>query len=195
VRLPWLSPWVPLLLALSTLGCQSPYHADQDAAIGGLFGAGAGAIVGNACGNPLAGAAIGAGAGALAGAAIGSEQDAQDARNRALIAQQMGRDLRAGAVTIEDVVAMTRARVNEDLIVTQVQTHGIPYALRSCDLIYLQQQGVSPRVIAAMQACPLPQTRMVYVEESPPPAVMVETYPGYWRPGPDPWHHHRPGPW
>jgi hypothetical protein len=141
----------------------------------------------------LAGAAIGAGAGALAGSAIGAEQDAQDARNRALIAQQMGRDLRAGAVTIEDVVAMTQARVNEDLVVTQIRTHGVPYVLRSSDLIYLQQQGVSPRVIGTMQACPLPQPQAVYVEGAPRAGVVVEAHPAYWHPAP--WHHHPPEPW
>jgi hypothetical protein len=191
-RVPCFLTSIALLLAASTTGCQSPYHSDQDALVGGLFGAGAGAIVGKACGNPLAGAAIGAGAGALTGAAIGSEQDAQDARNRAIIAQQMGRDLRAGAVTMDDVVAMTHAKVNEDLIITQMRTHGVAYPLRSCDVIYLQQQGVSSRVIAAMQTTPVPQpvaAQAVYVEQPPPP-VIVE---GYYGPGPyyrhSYWHH------
>jgi outer membrane lipoprotein SlyB len=184
-RLPWFFTSLPLLFALGATGCQSPYHSDQGALTGGLLGAGAGAIIGKACGNPLAGAAIGAGAGALTGAAIGSQMDATEARNRAIIAQQMGRELRAGAVTIDDVVAMTRARVGEEIIITQVRAHGMAYPLRSSDLIYLQQQAISPQVIAAMQACPpaemQPQT--VIVEQPAPPPVVVGGYYGpYYRP-------------
>jgi hypothetical protein len=183
---------VLLCMALSATGCQSPYHSDQGALLGGLFGAGTGAIIGKACGNPLAGAALGAGAGALAGGAIGADMDATEAKNRALIAQQMGRQLRAGAVTIEDVVAMTKANVNEELIITQVRAHGTATVLQPHDLIYLQQQGISPRVIAAMQACPPMQPQAVIVEEPRPAPVVVEAYPGYWGPYYHPrpyWHH------
>jgi hypothetical protein len=185
-RTSWFFSSLPLLLALGLTGCQSPYHSDQGAVVGGLLGAGTGAIIGKACGNPLAGAAIGAGAGALTGAAIGSEMDANEARNRTLIAQQMGRELRAGAVTIDDVVAMSRANVNQELINTQIRAHGMAYPLRSSDLIYLQQQGINPQVIATMQACPPVQPQAVVVEQPAPPPVIVE---GYYGPHYRPYHH------
>ncbi len=178
---------IPLLLfTLAATGCQSGEHADQGTLLGGLFGAGTGAIIGKACGNPLAGAALGAAVGGVTGNAMGSQMDADEARNRALIAQQMGRQLRAGAVTIDDVVAMTRANVNQDLIITQIRAHGMAYALRSSDLIYLQQQGVNPQVIATMQACPPMQPQAVVVEQPAPPPVVVE---GYYGPYYHPWHH------
>jgi len=142
-----------LLLLLST-GCNSPYRSDKGAVIGGLGGAGLGAIVGNAVGNTGAGAAIGAGVGALSGAAIGGSLDDIEAQNRAEIAAHLGRQPPPGAVSMDDVVAMSRAGVPEEVIVTHVRTHGVIAPLQATDLIVLQQQGVSPRVVQAMQTPP-----------------------------------------
>ena len=179
---------VGLTLAIvSLMGCASDSHTDQGAVVGGLLGAGTGAIIGHAMGNTGAGAAIGAGVGALSGAAIGHGQDEIEAKNRALIAQQLGRQVNAGAVTPKDVIDMTRAGVNEDLILNHIRVHGMAAALQPQDLIYLQQQGISPRVIATMQACPPqapPQPQTVVVEQAPPP-VVVGVDP-YWGP-----HYHR----
>src|SRR6202795_2818657 len=65
----------PVLAVMSSFvcmsGCASPYRSDQGALLGGLGGAGLGAVVGHAVGNTGAGALIGAGVGALSGAAIG----------------------------------------------------------------------------------------------------------------------------
>jgi hypothetical protein len=119
--------------------------------------------------------------------------DEVEARNRAMIEQQMGRRVVAGAVTNDDVIAMTRAGVNEELIINHVRAHGVARPLQAGDLIMLQQQGVSARVIATMQepprvvAQPVPQP--VIIEQAPPP-VIVAPYDPYWH---DPcFHHHRP---
>src|SRR6185295_7064862 len=111
MRLRIISALLLVGLLLAATGCQSPYHSDQGALFGGLTGAGLGAIVGNASGNPGAGAAIGAGVGALSGAAVGGALDDIEARNRAEIEARLGRQVAAGAVTIADVIAMTRAGV------------------------------------------------------------------------------------
>ncbi len=161
-------------------GCQSPYHADRGALLGGLTGAGAGALIGDASGNAGAGTAIGAGIGALAGAVVGSEMDQMEARNRAMISQQLGRQVAANAVSMDDVITMSRAEVDDELIVNQIQFQGTAAPLRASDLIVLQQQGVSTRVIKAMQTPPVrpavatqPVAQPVIVEEhhyvSPPP--------------------------
>ena len=43
---------VALTVAVATsTGCQSPYHTDQGALLGGVLGAGTGAVVGHALGN------------------------------------------------------------------------------------------------------------------------------------------------
>ncbi len=179
-------------------GCNSPYHSDRGALFGGLLGAGTGAIIGNQLGNTGAGAAIGAGVGALSGAAIGSELDQIEARNRAMIAQQLGRQVAPGAVTIDDAIAMTAAGVSEELIVNHVRANGMVAPLQAGDLIRLQQQGVSTRVVATMQEPPRQAARTVLVQEPAPTPVIVEEYhygpywgPRYYRP----YHrrHHRPG--
>src|SRR5208337_5028001 len=123
-------------------GCESPYHADQGALFGGLLGAGTGAVVGHALGNTGAGAAIGAGVGALSGAAIGAGMDQTEARNRAMIEARPGRPV-PGAVTVPDVVTMTRSGVDEGLIINHIHSHGLAAPLQASDVISLQQQGVS----------------------------------------------------
>lgn len=188
-----------LLVAATLMGCASPYHADRDALVGGLGGAGLGAIVGHAVGNTGAGAVVGAAAGTLAGAAIGSEQDEMEARHRAELAAVAARQAPSGGVTNEEVVNMVRAGVNEDLVINQVRTRGMMRPLQSADLITLQNQGVSPRVIQAMQEAPAARpTDPVIVQQPGPPAVIVEPAPYYYDPwwGPHyyyhPYPHHRP---
>ena len=170
-----------LLLAVSTLGCESPYHSDQGALFGGLFGAGVGAIAGHAMGNTAAGAVIGAAAGTVTGAAVGQAQDEAEARNRAMIEARLGRQIAAGAVTVQDVVAMTHANIDQEVIVNHIHGHGaVP--LQTNDILYLQQQGVSPRVIETMQATPV----QVPDAGAPPSTVIVEERPYYYY---RPYHH------
>jgi hypothetical protein len=174
-----------LVASLCALGCETASHTDRGAILGGLGGAGVGALVGHATGHTGAGAAIGAGVGALTGAAVGSGMDEVERKNRAMIEAQLGRRVAAGSVTINDVIAMSQAHVGDDLIINHVRAHGMVAPLQSGDLIVLQQQGVSGRVIGAMQAAPPPPPpQTVIVEQAPPPPVIVE---GYYRP-----HYYRP---
>ncbi|MEN6450519.1 MAG: glycine zipper domain-containing protein [Thermoguttaceae bacterium] len=171
----------PLLLlsALALPGCAT--YTGNGAALGGLLGAGTGAVVGSAVGSPGTGALVGAGVGALGGAAVGNAMDESEARNRA-IAQQLGRPVTPGAVTIGEVIAMSRANVREDLIINHVRAHGIAAPLTTDDLINLPRQGVSSQVIAVMQATP--------VAVPPPPVIYADPYYGpavYIGPG---CHHH-----
>jgi outer membrane lipoprotein SlyB len=161
-------------------GCKSPYYADQGAVMGGLGGAGLGALVGSASGNAGAGAAIGAAAGALTGAVVGDSLDDIEARNRAQIAAATARPVAVGAVTVQDVVAMTRSGVTEEVIAGQVRSRGLVQPLQSADIIYLQQQGVSQQVILAMQQSPGPMAAgpaPVMVAAPPPAVVVAEPYP------------------
>ena len=158
-------------MAMST-GCYSPYHADQGALTGGLLGLGTGAIAGHALGNTVAGAAIGTGVGALSGAVIGSKMDETEAKNRAILAQQLGRQVDPGAVTVADVIAMTRASVNEDLVINHIHAHGMAAPLQTSDLINLPQLGVSSRVIQAMQESPPKVQQPVVVR----PVVVEDPY-------------------
>jgi outer membrane lipoprotein SlyB len=160
------------LVIVSSVGCHSPYYADQGALAGGLGGAGLGALIGSTSGHAGAGAAIGAAAGALTGGAVGGALDNIDAKNRAQIAAATGHP--ASAVSVNDVIAMSRSGIDEQIIVNQLAASGLQRPLQANDVIYLQQNGVSPHVISIMQqtrvavAAPPPGTVV-----GPPPAVVV----------------------
>jgi hypothetical protein len=193
VRHCFMRPGLAAIVCLAgALGCTSPYRSDQGALVGGLGGAGLGALVGHAVGNTGAGAAIGAGVGALSGAAVGGSLDDIEARNRAEIEARLGRPAPAGAVTVDDVIAMGRSGVPEDVIVNHIRNHGMVKPLGANDLIVLQQQGVSSRVVQAMQAPP--------AAAYPAPVMVGQPYygppPGYWGPPPYPYYYRpypRPG--
>ena len=190
--------WCVVVLALA--GCQSPYRSDQGALIGGLGGAGLGAIVGNQVGHTGAGAAIGGVTGLLAGSVVGDQLDQIEARNRAEIQARIGRVPGPGAVSVEDVIEMSQKRVDEQVLVDHVRARGVSRPLGKDDLIMLSQAGVSPRVVKAMQEPPLrPAAPVAYAYPPPPGPVIVEEHyygpPVYCGPGPR-WHgphHHRPG--
>jgi len=154
-------------LCLATFGCRSPYRADQGALVGGLGGAGLGALIGKQSRNTGAGAVIGAAAGALTGAAIGGELDDIDARNRAMIEQQLGRKVSASAVTMQDAISMTQAGVEDELIATHIRVHGVAAPPSAQQIIDLKQAGVSAKVIQAMQTAGPPPAA------GPPPGAPV----------------------
>lgn len=164
-----------LILYAASAGCRSPYYADRGAGVGALAGAGAGAIIGDATGgNAGSGALIGAGLGALTGATVGDAMDEMQARNRAEIAAQMGRQVQGGAASIEEVVAMTHSGVEPVLIQNYVRTSGMARPLTASDVIYLHNQGVATDVIQIMQSPPAPTA----VAALPPPVIVEEQYYG-----------------
>ena len=95
----------------------------------------------------------------------------------------MGRSPAAGAVNINDVVAMARSGVNDQLIVNHLNANGLARPLQVDDIIYLQQNGVSPAMIDTMQRTRVAVAAspgMVVVPGGPPPVVVAEPY--YYRP-------------
>lgn len=173
--------------ALSVTGCASPYYTDRGALFGGLTGAGVGALVGEAAGHPGVGALVGAGVGTLSGAAVGSGLDQIEAKNRAMIVAQLGRQVPPGAVTPNEVMTMTAGHVDEDLIVNHIRANGLARPLQPGELIAMQQQGVSKRVIETMQmAVPATPLRLA----APPGPVVMPA--GYY---PPPWPYYYPPPY
>lgn len=76
-----------VVAAVGLTGCESMGTAaqsktNQGAVLGGLLGAGTGAIIGNQSGHAGAGTAIGAGLGALGGGLMGHALEAQDNRTQ-----------------------------------------------------------------------------------------------------------------
>jgi outer membrane lipoprotein SlyB len=184
-------------LPVLSLGCRSMDYTDRGALFGGLTGAGVGAVVGDASGNAGAGALIGSALGAVTGAVVGEGIDADVARSKAEIEARMGRQMQ-GAVTPQDVIAMTQAGLSDDVIVTHIRANGMAQPLAVNDLIGLRNMGVRDSVINAMQQTPprLAQSTAVY-PAYPVPAhgVIVEHYYQPWCPPPRPAfhvHQHRP---
>jgi hypothetical protein len=165
---------------LVSVGCNSPYRSDRGAVAGGLGGAGVGALVGNATGHPVVGALVGAGVGAASGAAIGGAFDQSEANNRALIEARLGHPVQPAAVTVNDVIGMSRATVPDSVIITHIQTHGVAAPVQPADLVMMQQNGVSPQVMQTLQA-PIAVARPVMVGPAPPP-VIVAPPPPVWVP-------------
>jgi hypothetical protein len=161
-------------MLVASLGCRSPYYADRGALFGGLTGAGVGAVVGDAAGNTAAGAIIGSAVGALTGAAVGEGIDADVARSKAEIEARMGRQMQ-GAVTPQDVVAMTQAGLSDDVIVTHIRANGLAQPLAVNDLIGLRNVGVRDAVINAMQQTPPRAAQLAAGQYAQP----VAAYPGY----------------
>jgi hypothetical protein len=178
-------------------GCAS--HADRGAAIGGVGGAGLGALIGEASGHTGEGALIGAAVGALTGAAVGDSIDQDQARRNAEIQARMGRQL-SGAVTPPDVIQMTQAGLSEELIATHIAANGVQQRLQANDLIALKNSGVSDRVINTMQTAPLAGAAQPMVAQpvyAPQPVVVQEVYgPPVYYAAPPPYyrHYHRPPP-
>lgn len=184
------------LVPLVVVGCRSGYYQNQGTGIGALGGAGVGALVGSATGDAGAGALIGAGVGALTGNVVGGAMDDVEARNRAQIAATMGRPVAAGAATPGEVVAMSRAGVDPQLMVNYINTSGVAQPASAQDVIYMTQQGVPPTVIQAMQTPRVAQAPAVVLPPPPPGPVIVEEV--YYGPppcyGPPYWHHRHCGP-
>ncbi len=133
-----------LVFVLFVCGCATnKTRVAEGAGIGGAVGALAGGIIGYQSGNPVQGAliggAIGAGSGAVVGAQI--EKPTQDVPAQT-----------PGHLTMEQIVDLTKQGVSGDGIIAKINATNSKYALTADDIGYLQKQGVSQRVIEAMQA-------------------------------------------
>ena len=142
-------------LLVSLTGCQSsPNRAGEGALIGGLIGAGAGAIIGHQSGERDKGALIGGVTGALAGTLVGSQVQKQPAQGQqAAPAQQAAapQAVNPNQMTIPQIIGMTRQGVHEDVIVDRIRLSNSRFVLSADDVAYLQQNGVHQKVISAMQ--------------------------------------------
>lgn len=173
--------WLALLLLCLT-GCHSPYYADRGALLGGVTGAVTGAAIGDRRGNAGPGAVVGGAIGALAGGGVGAAIDEDFTRSQAIVQERLGRQL-SGAVTVDDVVAMTQAGVGDDVIQTHIRGAGVARPPSTSEVIHLTRQGVSEPVIIAMQQTVTPAS---YVAPPPPRPVIVHEV------GPPPWAVVRP---
>ena len=176
-----------LALLVSSVGCAAT-RAENGALAGSLIGAAAGAAIGEAHDNPLAGALLGGVGGAVVGSAVGEDLDRTErAAVRRASHQQAAARAAANAVTVREVIDLTLAGVDPDVIRTHVRQRGGCGPLDAADLVTLQHNGVDPGVVQALQtaappavAAPASRERVV-VEHVP-----VPVYPSWHDPFCDP---------
>ncbi len=128
-----------LVAALVLSGCaENKTRVGEGAGVGGVLGAGVGAIMGYQSGHPYQGALIGGAVGTAGGAAVGSQ-----------IKKPVAQD--TAPLTMARVVELTKQGVSSDDIITRIKATNSKYSLTAEDVTYLNKQGVSQRVIEAMQ--------------------------------------------
>jgi uncharacterized protein YcfJ len=189
--------WYSLILIAavsSTLltGCVNPNGSPDNTGTGALSGAAIGAFSGAVIGGPRnggAGALIGAAAGAIAGGLIGhSADEQQEAQLRAEAPQTYVRVQEKQPLGVEDVKAMVRAGVSDDVIISQIISTHTAYHLSADDIISLHDAGVSTKVVNYMintpnTATPAPADTTTVVSQPPPPSpeetMVPAPAPGY----------------
>ena len=175
-----------LLIAVLASGCEygdgRRNHTGTGALTGGAIGAGAGALIGGR--HAGAGALIGGAVGALSGALIGSSMDEQErARLRAQAPYTYQRLDQGQPLGLADVKALAAARVNDEVIISQIRNTRSVYRLGPNEIIELTNAGVSQRVIEYMINTPgtvqaAPQAMVVAQAPPPPPSETIIVGPG-----------------
>jgi hypothetical protein len=176
--------------AVVLTGCTYPNGEPNNTGTGALIGAGSGAAIGTVVGgrNAGAGALIGGAFGALTGALIGNSIDrAQAEQLQAQAPVTYVHVQQNQPLTVDDIEALVRARVSDDVIIAQIQNSHTIYHLSPQDIINLHTAGVSDRVVDFMIASvneppPPPPTAVVDSDQAPPPpteTVVAAPSPGY----------------
>ena len=123
---------------------------ESKAGTGALAGAGIGAVGGGLIGGGT-GALIGGAVGATTGAVIGASLDASD---RSSLEKQSPRTLKkidnGEKLSPDDIKKMSRAGINDEVIISQIDATNSIFYLSSADIIDLKKSGVSQRVINYM---------------------------------------------
>lgn len=172
-----------VLAGLLVGGCMTPQGQPDNTATGALAGGAVGAIIGSTTRNPGAGAAVGAAVGAVAGGAIGHSIDqAQDAQQAQATAQSQQQAQQTQPLTIEDIKAMVRARIGDDVIISQIRNSHTVYHLKTADIISLKKAGVSEKIIVFMINTQSSSTAPAVVTGAQPPPLIE---PVIAMPGPD----------
>lgn len=196
---------VPLLFVTVQPSFARGQSTERGAAVGGIGGALAGAAIGKHNGDTAAGALIGGAVGLVTGATLGSAADERRyraAENQYQQAVENERNYRySRAVSAIDVVSMSQSGVGEDLIINHIRENGIQRRPDVGEVISLHRQGVSERVISAMQMAPEGGRAPAPAVASPPtvyrpaPVVVEEVYyappPPYYYPHHHHYYHHR----
>jgi len=136
-------------------------RAQRGAVLGGLGGAVVGGLIGDHNDKAGAGAAIGGALGIVGGAVLGNARDKEINaqrqqqqyyyQQRSYAQQQRQYVQTQAAVSINDVITMSRSGLSDSVVMNQIQTRGVQQQLQVSDIIAMHQQGVSDIVISTMQ--------------------------------------------
>lgn len=142
------------IMTVSQIGCaSSPNRAAEGSVIGGILGAGAGAIIGNQGHDRdqdrTRGALIGGAIGAIGGALAGSQIQKQPAQQQG--APPAKQAVNPNQVSVAQILDMTRQGVHEDVIIDRIRLTNSKYNLSAADVDYLKSNGVSQKVLMEMQ--------------------------------------------
>ena len=146
-----LSSLLPTLLLPLFIGCAGFGNTNTatETATGAVIGGITGALIGEHNDDPLAGAIIGTTAGALLGNTTGQANNRIDAKIAA-----SEEDYQEHAVTLNQILAMTQAGVDDSVIISRIETNGPAQTLTTDDIISLSKSQVAATVISAYQAPP-----------------------------------------
>lgn len=137
-----------LALALVGAGLMS---CENKAETGALAGAGIGALSGGLIAGNATGAVIGGAIGAVGGGLIGYALDQQDRENLQRESPQTLQRVDQGQpLSVQDIKAMSRAGIKDEVIMSQIDSSGTVYHLSTEDIIDLKNAGVSQNVIDYM---------------------------------------------
>jgi len=177
--------------ALLLTGCQNPDGTINNTGSGAVIGGAMGALTGAAIGGSRHGgvdALIGAGAGALAGGLIGNSMDReQEARLKAQAPQTYARVDQGQPLSVADVKSMAKAGINEEVIISDINSSRTVFHLSAMDIIDLRDGGVPDKVINCMietaSTASVGSQSVVTTVQAPPPApadtVVVAPGTGY----------------
>ena len=138
---------LPFASGCAVFGDKSTNNEQTTAAwIGGVTGA----LIGEHNDEPLAGAIIGTATGALLGNAVSQENDRIAAAAAVAEAEYM-----ENAVTLNQLLEMTQAGVDDAIIISRIEANGPAQKLSTDDIILLSKSQVAPSVISTYQASPV----------------------------------------
>ena len=129
---------------------QETAKTGEGAVIGGLLGAVTGGVIGKQSHKTAQGALIGGAVGALGGAAIGSQMKSSPASAGSATASSPT-VAAASDVTMKQIIYWSEQGLPADEVIARIKKSGTVFTLTADDISYLQKQGVSQRVIEAMQ--------------------------------------------
>ena len=160
-----LSSLLPAVVLPLFIGCAGfgDRETSTETATGAVIGGITGALIGEHNDEPLAGAIIGSTAGALLGSAAGQANERHEAEITAFEQQHLEH-----AVTLNQILAMTQAGVDDAVIISRIKTNGPAQTLNTDDIISLSKSQVAASVISSYQARPTPIVDELHTENLDP---------------------------